>query len=104
MVTFLIRTLIFESYVIWWGTKNGYHKDMCSKDIGLRAQKMMIILDALVNIINLGAHMTQFTNQHKNLRFHNEKDIHMSSRIYKESGCGLVSFANHLIGIVCFIF
>ena len=37
-VTFLIRTPIFEWYVDWCGSKNGYQKGTCLKDIGLCAQ------------------------------------------------------------------
>ena len=44
-VTCLIRTLIFELYVVWCASKNGYQKDMCLKEIGLHAQNMISILD-----------------------------------------------------------
>ena len=38
-VTFLIRTPVIEWYVVWCGTKNGYQKGMCLKEVGLHAQK-----------------------------------------------------------------
>jgi hypothetical protein len=38
LVTFLIRTPIFELYVLWWGSKNGYQKDMSLREIGLPAK------------------------------------------------------------------
>ena len=53
------------------------------------SSKTIIILNALVNIVWEGPY-DPFDNQHKNLHFHNEKDIHMSSKIYEESVCGLV--------------
>ena len=37
-VTHLIWTPIFEWYVARCGSKNGYKKDMCLKEIALRAQ------------------------------------------------------------------
>jgi hypothetical protein len=47
LVKFLIMTPTLESYVIWSGSKNGYQKDMCSKEIGLRAQSMITSLGAI---------------------------------------------------------
>jgi hypothetical protein len=41
LVTFLIRTPIFEWYVVWYDSKNGYPKNMCLKGIGLRVQNMI---------------------------------------------------------------
>ena len=39
------------------GSKYGYQKDTCLKDIGLRAQNMINILGSIVNIIE-GTYMT----------------------------------------------
>ena len=39
------------------GSKNGHQKDMCLKEIGLRAQNMLTILGSIVNIIG-GTYMT----------------------------------------------
>ena len=38
LVTFLMRTSIFEWYVVWCDSKNRYQKDRCLKEIGLHAQ------------------------------------------------------------------
>ena len=53
-VIFLIGKLSFEWYVVWCGSKDGYHSDMCSQEIGLHAQIMVTILDPIVNIIGGG--------------------------------------------------
>ena len=49
--TFLIKKLAFEWHVDWCGSKNGYQIDMCPKEIDLHAQKMIIVLGSIVNII-----------------------------------------------------
>ena len=36
--TFLIRTPVFEGYVVWCGSKNRDQKGMCLKEVGLNAQ------------------------------------------------------------------
>ena len=36
------------------GSKNGHHKETSLKEIGLRDQNLLIIVDSIVNIINLG--------------------------------------------------
>ena len=45
MFTNLSWTPDLVGYVVTCDSKNGYQRDMCSKEIGLRAQNMMIILD-----------------------------------------------------------
>jgi hypothetical protein len=41
---FLIKdNLVFYWNVVWCGSKNGYQKNMCLKEIGLCAQSMIII-------------------------------------------------------------
>ena len=54
LITYLHRTLIFEWDVVWHGSKNGYRKETCSKEIGLRAQNMITILNPIVNVIEGG--------------------------------------------------
>lgn len=49
LVTSLIRTLIFEWHVVWHGSKNKFHKDISSIEIGLVAQNM--ITHSTLNII-----------------------------------------------------
>ena len=51
LITYLNWTPIFEWCVVRCGSKNGYQKDMCLKEIGLHAQNMIIILDSIVNVI-----------------------------------------------------
>ena len=41
---------IFEWYVNRCGSKNMHQKDMCSKEIGLLAQDMIVILSLIINI------------------------------------------------------
>ena len=56
LVTYLNQTPMFESYAVKYGSKNVYHKDMCLKVIGSRAQNLTI-LGSIVNII-VGTYMT----------------------------------------------
>ena len=52
LVSFLNQTPIFEWYMVRCGTKNGYIKDMYSKEIGLIAHNMIaILLSSVVNTI-----------------------------------------------------
>lgn len=44
LVTFLKWTPILEQYVVGYGFKNGYQRDMCLEKIGLRARVMITIL------------------------------------------------------------
>ena len=44
LVTCLIRTPIFQWCVVYYGSKNGYQKDMCLKEIGLCVQNMIMII------------------------------------------------------------
>ena len=60
---------------------------MCSKENGLRAQNLITILGSIVNIIG-GEPIWPF-NEHENLHFDDEWDIHMSSEKYEESGYSL---------------
>ena len=55
LVTYLNQTPIFEWYVVWCGSENEYQKHMSLKEIGLRAQNMINILNSIiVNIIMVG--------------------------------------------------
>ena len=40
LVTYPNWIPIFEWYVVWCGFKNGHQKDICLKEIGLRAQNI----------------------------------------------------------------
>ena len=51
LVTDLNWTPIFEWCVVKCGSKNGFQKDMCLKEIELRAQNMLPVLESVVNII-----------------------------------------------------
>ena len=52
LVPYLNWTPLFESYVIWCGSKNGFQKYACLKKIGLYAQNVIITnLGSIVNII-----------------------------------------------------
>ena len=51
LITYLNWTPIFECKWFWCGSKNGYYKDMCFKEIALCAQNMFIILDTIVDVI-----------------------------------------------------
>jgi hypothetical protein len=46
----LERTPMFERLMVGYGFKNGHHKDMCWKEIGLRAKNLLTILEATFNI------------------------------------------------------
>ena len=50
-VTYLRRTLIFEWYVVWCGSKNKYQKDTCLKEIGLHAQNMITIVASIIDLL-----------------------------------------------------
>lgn len=63
MVTFLDQTPIFEWYMIWCGSTNGYQKE-----IGLCAQNNIAIVDPIVNIMKEGGLIWTF-NEHKSLHF-----------------------------------
>ena len=51
LVTYLNHALIFEWYGVRSGSKNAYKEDTCSKEVGLCAQIMIIIIDSIGNII-----------------------------------------------------
>ena len=56
-ITNLMGRMYFEWYVVGCGSKNGYQKDVCLKEIGLRAQNMITILGSIVDVIG-GTRMT----------------------------------------------
>ena len=59
--------------MIWCASKNGYQRDICSKDFGLRAQNMMTILGSIINIIIWGkGDLYDHFNEHKILDFDKE--------------------------------
>jgi hypothetical protein len=53
-VPYFYWTLVFEWYVVRCGSKNKYQKNMCLKEIGLRAQNMLLIISSRVNINGKG--------------------------------------------------
>ena len=57
---------------------------MFLKEIGVRAQNMLIILSSIVNIIGGGRLWP--LNEHKNLHFDNERHIHMNFKNYEANG------------------
>ena len=65
---------------------------------------MIIILCSIVNVIWGWGDAIQPFNEHKNLHFDNELNIHMSSQNHEESGYGLFcGFAKPLVLIAHFI-
>ena len=60
---------------------------MSLKENGLPAQNMITVLGSIVNII-AGELIWPF-NEHENLHFDNEWNIHMSSEKYEERGYSL---------------
>jgi hypothetical protein len=57
--------LIFERYVVRCGFKIGHQKgDMCSKEIGLCAKNILIISVAVINMIEGGPRVEEFTTNH----------------------------------------
>ena len=46
----IVWTHIFEWYVLRFGFKNGYAKDMCLKEFDLHAQNMFTILGSTSNM------------------------------------------------------
>ena len=56
--------------MVWCGSKNGYQKDTCLKEIKVCAQKLISNLDSIVSIIG-GGPIRPF-NEHENLHFANE--------------------------------
>jgi hypothetical protein len=50
LVTYCNHVLIFEWYGVRCGSKNAYKEDTCSKEVGLCAQIMIIIIDSMGNI------------------------------------------------------
>ena len=50
LVTYLYHAPICEWYLIKFGFKNKYKKDICLGEIGLRARNMLTILSSKVKI------------------------------------------------------
>lgn len=60
----IIRTHVFEWYVVPWGSKNGHQKDTCIKEIGLCHEH---ILTTLGSTIHMNGGSIAPLNEHKNL-------------------------------------
>ena len=59
LITYRNHTHAFEWYLVRCDSKNGYQKNMYSKEIELCAQNRTTILDSIVNIMGgRGAFMT----------------------------------------------
>jgi hypothetical protein len=83
-------------------SKNGHQKEVRSREIGLHAQTMLTILGSIVNI-NWDRSIWSL-NEHKNLHFDNEKDIHMSSENLRGKWLwAWFGYANQFALIACFI-
>jgi hypothetical protein len=102
-ITFLVRTPIFEWYVVWYGFKNKCQIDCVIKKLDKCAQYVMTILDSIANI-NSGDLYDHLYNEHEDLHFENDIDnIHMSSKNYAESHYGLdLDLLTILVLIACF--
>ena len=83
LVTNLGWTHALVLYMLTCDSENGYQRCMCSKEIGLCAQIMMTYLNSIINLI-IGVSIWLF-NEHKNLHFDGEYDIHISYESYDES-------------------
>ena len=87
-VAFLIRAPIFEWYVVWCGSKNGYQKGiMCLKGIGLCVKNLITILGSTYNI--MGGDLYDHLMSTRILHFVSELDIHMSFENYEANGYSL---------------
>ena len=84
----LIKAPKFEWFVLWCGSKNGYQKDICLKEIGLHAHITMTILNLIANTIagNLYDHLT---NPSEDLDFDKDSNIEPISKNHEESGYNL---------------
>jgi hypothetical protein len=51
---YLNQTPIFEWFVVWCDSKNGYQKDMCLNMIGPHNPNVIIVLGSIINIIRGG--------------------------------------------------
>jgi hypothetical protein len=50
-------TFVFEWYMVGCASKNGHQKEMCQTKIGLHAQNLFTILDAIGSQHNRGTYM-----------------------------------------------
>ena len=99
-VTYLNRTPIFEWYMVRFGSKDGHQKDICLKEIGLRAQTIITVLGSVVNLLG-GTYMTIERARESSLWYW----IRYSYELQKLRGKWLrpwFGFSNHLVLIVCF--
>ena len=84
LVTYLNWTLIFESYVVWYGSKNGYQKYMIFfQGDWTTSSNYTTISYSLVN--KTGEPIWPF-HKHENLHLDNGYDIQTSSKDYEGSG------------------
>ena len=77
--------------MVWYSFKNGHPKDLSLKEIEMHVQNVITILDSITSIIaeeGGGWDIWSF-NEHENLHFDNELDIHVRYENYKESDYNL---------------
>ena len=97
-VTFLIRTPIFESYVVCWGSKNGYQKDMNLRELDYLLKEFDIH-----SSLNSQHHWDDLYDHSKGMRIFTmlmDKIFIGAPRIW---GKWLLGSANHLVLIAYFI-
>ena len=85
--------------------KNGYQKDMCSKEIALCVQNMITILGPIIHLIWGGGGYDHLMSTR--IYTFDNKWHHMSSEKREESGYDDLNlesrFANHLVLSMCFM-
>ena len=84
----MIMTPIYECYVIRFASKN-IKLLFFFKELELRAQDKITILDFKVNIIGGEGGLVSLTNEHEIIHLDDEEDIYMSSEDHKGSGYNL---------------
>ena len=72
LATYLDGTPACKFYVVWYGSKNAYQKDMCFEEIEVHAQNRIIILSSIVNVIDGGGVVHDHLIMHNNLHFDHE--------------------------------
>ena len=64
-------------------SKNKHQKNMCSKEIGLRAQNIVTVLSLIVNTTEKNLYNHLISTRRFTLIMN--KNIHMSSKIYEQN-------------------
>ena len=85
--TYLHQTPIFGSYVVWFDSKNGYHKHVFKKN----SECSKYNNHSKLNSQHIWRTLIYSFIEHKNLHFDSVEDIHdihMSSKKYEDCGYG----------------